>query len=236
MTALFLAGVLALVVLLLAVRAFVGADPKLLALWMRRIGAALFALVALLFVLRGNVGMALLLGGLALAILGRNPFARMLPSGRFRPAGRGAAGQRSEVETDYLRMWLDHDTGEMSGTVLKGAFKGRKLEELTRPDLMALLRECRVEDARAAALLEAFLDRAFGQDWRAEAGRSAAPPPSAAITPEQARAILGVGKNASADEIRQAYHRLMKKLHPDQGGSDYLASQINAARDVLLGD
>lgn len=55
------------------------------------------------------------------------------------------------------------------------------------------------------------------------------------MTRRQAAQILGVAENASADEIRQAHRDLMKKLHPDAGGSGPLAAQVQEARDVLLG-
>ena len=63
----------------------------------------------------------------------------------------------------------------------------------------------------------------------------AEPPHKGGMSPDQARSILGVGPQASADEIQAAYLRLIRRNHPDQGGSSGLAAQLNAARDVLLG-
>jgi DnaJ-domain-containing protein 1 len=150
-----------------------------------------------------------------------------------------SAGTSSTVETAFVRMSLDHDTGRMTGTVLRGRFAGLRLEELGRADLLSLLRECRAEDEESARLVEAYLDRAH-PDWREDVGGArsgSAPPPSgssADVTVEEAYAILGLAPGADAAAIKAAHHRLMKQLHPDHGGTDYLATKINRARDVLL--
>jgi hypothetical protein len=152
----------------------------------------------------------------------------------FRSTGSGS--QTSNVSTTYLRMSLDHDTGSMTGTVLAGAFAGMRLEELSIPDLLALLRECRAADEEGARLLEAYLDRAH-PDWRDKLGAGPSQPPPRAgddMTVEEAYAILGLAPGADEAAIKAAHHRLMMQLHPDHGGSDYLATKINRARDVLL--
>jgi hypothetical protein len=156
---------------------------------------------------------------------------------RFRPP---SGGQTSTVSTPFLRMTLDHDTGSMTGTILHGRFSGMRVEELGSADLLALLRECRAEDEEGARLLEAYLDRVH-PDWRDElagergggSSRGAAPS-SGDMTVEEAYAILGLAPGADADAIKEAHRRLMVKLHPDHGGSDYLATKINRARDLLL--
>src|SRR5207237_6904765 len=126
--------------------------------------------------------------------------------------------------------------GAMTGTVLQGRFAGARLEELTRSDLLALLRECRTEDEEAARLLEAFLDRT-DPDWHEEFQGERAGPTSQAsssdVTVEEAYAILGLQPGADAAAIKAAHHRLMMQLHPDHGGTDYLATKINRARAGL---
>lgn len=54
------------------------------------------------------------------------------------------------------------------------------------------------------------------------------------MTREEALDILGLSGNPDADTIKDAHHKMMLKVHPDQGGSDYFASKLNQARDMLL--
>ena len=66
-----------------------------------------------------------------------------------------------------------------------------------------------------------------------ETGRQGA---GTAMSRDEARAILGLDEDAGPEDIVAAHRRLMQRNHPDRGGSDYLASRINEARDVLLGE
>lgn len=214
---------------------FVTADPARLARILKWAAIAVVVVLAL--------ALLVLTEGRVFAILA--PLVALLPAWRrLRSLFGGAlggpkSGGSSNVETEFIRMHLDHETGAMTGTVLQGRFTGMRLDELGRAELLALLRECRAQDEEGARLVEAYLDRA-DPDWRAELyGERAggAPPPGGGggdMTVEQAYAILGLSPGADAAAIREAHHRLMKQLHPDHGGTDYIASQINRARDVLL--
>ncbi len=146
---------------------------------------------------------------------------------------------RSGVETAWLRMTLDHASGAMDGLVLQGRFAGRRLGELSQAQLLELLAALRVADADSAALLESYLD-ALGLDWRAarpgEApGAGDGGPAAAGMSRAEAAMILGVPEDADREAILRAWREAMKRNHPDQGGSAYLAARINVARDVLLG-
>ena len=158
----------------------------------------------------------------------------------LRPSAPGAAtsGQRSTVDTPYIRMHLGQQTGIVSGRVLRGAFAGARIEELDLAGLLALLRECVAEgDEGGAQLIEKYLD-GVTPDWRDELyrrrARTASPASTADMTVEEAYDVLGLQPDADTAAVREAWRRLIKPFHTDQGGTDYLASKINRARDVLL--
>lgn len=149
--------------------------------------------------------------------------------------GTKGAGRRSRIETLYLRVELDQDSGDMNGEVLVGTYQGRRLGELSREELQTLLNECRAADTEAARLLDAYVARRFGGESRAREERSAGPRGSADMTSAEAREVLGLQAGASAAQIKEAHRRLIKKFHPDQGGSDYFAARLNRAKEILLG-
>lgn len=225
-------GVAILAGLLLLVYLFVNADPAKLARGLKWTAIGLAALLFLFLLLSERFAFIWLPLTLAFPYLRQ---ARSLFAG-FRNAGAG--GQTtSDVSTPFLRMTLDHDTGAMTGTVLAGSFAGMRLDELGTDDLLALLRECRAADEEGARLIEAYLDR-LHPDWRdAFAGGQSTPPPRGGgsdMTVQEACDILGLAPGADEAAIKAAHHRLMMQLHPDHGGTDYLATKINRARDVLL--
>jgi len=161
---------------------------------------------------------------------------------RLRAARGPSPGHASEVETRFLRMTLDHDSGVMTGRVTEGRFAGRLLDDLDLDDLIALWAECRAEDAQSAAVLEAYLDRTQGEAWREAAAQSGtgagprAPGAAGTMSREEAHEILGLEPGASRKAIHDAHRSLMQKVHPDHGGSNYLAAKINQAKALLLGE
>ena len=232
-----------LVRVLLVVAALIGA--YFLIRWLRAItwgvqasrlaiAAALTALLLLLTV-RGGAEVAVPLLTVLAPFLLRWLNARPPPSPAA-PAQPGSLGC-STVTTRFLTMELDHATGAMSGRVLEGRFAKRSLRDLPLQDLLVLWRECQ-SDAQSVAVLEAYLDRHAEADWR-ERLHDAEPTAgfngtSGKMDQVEAYQVLGLQPGASREDIQAAYRRLIQRVHPDHGGSSYLAARLNQARDVLL--
>ena len=226
----FLLGLAALVILLVLARRYTVANPQVLARQLRiGAGAALFV-VAFVFLVRGGAGYAGPIAALAAWLL--------WGGGGPSWGGYGSApssGNASRIETEYLEVELDHDTGSIHGRVRKGAFAGRELEYLSPLEMVQLWQDCRFADPQSAQVLEAYLDRTHST-WREDMERAAAEEPRpGAMTRAQALEVLGLSEGASDDDIRRAHRELMMRNHPDRGGSTFLAAKINEAKDVLLG-
>jgi DnaJ domain len=133
-------------------------------------------------------------------------------------------------------MELDPRSGAMQGRVLTGRYEGAPLDALDVPTLVGFLGDI---DDDSRRLLMAYLDRRE-PGWRgnaqhdADAGQRSGAAFAGKMTEEEAYQVLGLQPGASADEVGRAHRSLMKKLHPDQGGSTYLAARVNQAKDVLL--
>jgi len=210
---------------------------------------ALVVLAVLLLVLLAATGrlhwLLALIGALVAAAVRLLPLLYYAPLvqrlwRQVRPRSASSDGpsvaERSTVESRFVRLWLDHATGEIDGEVLEGTFKGHRLSELQRDELMRLYRDCRGADPDSAALLQSYLERVYGETWQSAPGsETGARPGPTPMTADEARQILGLGPGASRAEVTAAHRRLIHKLHPDRGGSDYLAAKINEARTVLLG-
>jgi hypothetical protein len=232
-----LAGVFLLWIGHSALRSFLRLPPAAAAVLLRRIGAIVAFVLAGLLLLRGRFEIALPLGMFGIWLMGWRSAASW---GRF-SAGRAkrAAGATSRVRSAMIEMELDHDTGTMRGHVLAGSYQDHALDLLTRQECLALRSECLRDDPDGARLLEAYLDRRFPR-WRStgeantNAGGSSRGPPAGPMGENEAYEVLGLRKGATRDEITRAHRALMKKLHPDHGGSTHLAARANEAKDILM--
>jgi hypothetical protein len=227
--------------LLMAGRWFLNAEPKQI---LKIIKWAVFGLLIL------TIGFLALTGRLAWALMSLPALlpwffrARALTRAaknfsRMSRSRRGAGtGQTSDVDTQFLRMRLDHDTGQMSGEVIAGPFAGRHLDDLSQNDLVVLLGQLAEQDHESAQILTVYMDRVY-PDWRDQAQHqnegTRTGSGSANMSPDEALLVLGLEAGASESKVREAHKRLIANLHPDKGGSSYLAAQINQAKDVLLG-
>ena len=222
-------GVVVLALLLLLLNGATKVDPKML-VSIGKIAGGIVALAAAAFLaLRGEIAVAIPLGAAGLGLLGWLPY----------PAGFGArtqksAGQVSRVRSAFLEMELDHDSGAMRGRILAGPHEGKSLDALDVATLAGLIPSI---DEESRALLAAYLDRRDA-GWREHAQGDAAAGSGGVsrgpMTAEEAYQILGLEPGADTDAIVRAHRTLMKKLHPDQGGTNYLAARVNEAKDTLL--
>jgi DnaJ domain len=226
-------GLLALILGLWVLKTFAHTNPQHL-IRVGRTAGGIVALAGAAFIgARGEIGVALPLGVTGLGLLGWLP--RGGWGGFFWPQLSKTGGQASQVRSNFLELALDHDTGAMTGTVIAGRLQGAKLDQLELSTLLGLLNEF---DPESRDLLAAYLDRRHPR-WRDHAEEGAATGRSGAarsgkMTEQEAYQILGLEPGASAETIGRAHRSLMMKLHPDQGGSTYLAARVNEAKDVLL--
>ncbi|MBZ9677762.1 DnaJ domain-containing protein [Mesorhizobium sp. ES1-1] len=218
-----------LLVLLSLATAFLRAEPAKLASQARTMGPLLLALVGLPVLLVGREA----IGGIILLVaIGWYGATRL-----GRPASPLAPGKRSTVRTAAIEMELDHDTGSLEGLVLAGRHEGKMLGAMGVAEMRHLHGELS-GDAESRQLLETYLDGRFPV-WRKHAEtngseRLGVAPSPGAMTKQEAYKVLGLEAGAAAADVRKAHRRLMQRLHPDIGGTSFLAARINEAKDVLL--
>jgi hypothetical protein len=231
-------GILVVVLTFYTLRGFTQASPAFLARLLK--GWAGFLALGLggLLMARGAIGLGLALCGAGLWLLGL----RGGSFGGFRSAGWGASGV-SRVRSAMIEMELDRSSGAIRGVILAGPDEGKQLDQLTRPQLLELHQLCLSDDPEGARLLEAYLDRRFagwrgaGQDdrnARSGSGAKSEPRRPGSMSEDEAYEILGLKKGAPVSEVARAHRDLMKKLHPDHGGTTDLAARVNEAKDVLM--
>jgi hypothetical protein len=226
-----LAGIIAIALLVWLAKSYIKSDPTLLARYGRRAGGIICFAGAALLLLKGRIDVAIMLGGIGAWLWGiRLP---ILPW--YMPSGQPEAVQRQS--TSSVEIYPDI-AGRMDGRVLNGPFAGRGFSTLSEAEQTALKAELAARDSEGYRLFQAYLDsRVTG--WRETindnpGARQSGQGGSSAMTEKEAYEVLGLKVGAGEEDIRQAHRALMKKLHPDQGGSTYLATRVNMAKDVLL--
>jgi hypothetical protein len=229
-------GLVGLVLLMLLAKGFVAANPAALARGLRWAGVGIAVLGIGALTATGRLSLAGFLLPVLYALLrGWRPswLANAFPGFGDR-ATRPSPGQTSSIRTPFLELVLDHDTGALTGQVLRGRFQGRRIESLGQLELTELWHETTAEDLQSAQLVETCLDRGF-PDWRDAAAAAAGAPRarSGAMSREEALRILGLSGEPTPAEVAEAHRRLMMSNHPDRGGSAYLAAMINEAKQVL---
>jgi hypothetical protein len=229
----FLLGLVVLGLCLLATFAFVQVNPAILAEVFRRVIGILALALAVIFALTGRMFLAVPIAWVAFRFL----MHRRISWQKSNKQG----GQSSRVRTSSLEMILEHDTGHIDGNILVGLHAGKRLSELDLKDVISFRSECEERDLKAVKLIDAFLDRTY-EDWHKFAGiedeyfanGEVGSDNFGPMSREEAYEVLGLGRDSTKDDVRRAHRQLMKKLHPDQGGSTYLASKVNEAKDFLL--
>lgn len=232
MLAYFIIGLALLIGLIVGANALAHADPKSIIRGFRIAAAILLGALATLFVFTGRFAFAPPLAILAIFLLSRKPlFPKLTPS----------SGQKSEVKTDWLHAILDHDSGKMDALIIQGQFEGKKLSDLELPEFRILLEELE-NDSQSSSIVQTFMNREFGNhenDTEYDHDRASSSDKSTenkvnGMSMAEALEILELEPGANQEEIRAAHKRLMKKYHPDHGGSSYMAAKLNQAKDLLV--
>ena len=154
------------------------------------------------------------------------------------PAGPGS----STVRTATLAATVDSLSGRIDGEITAGPHKGQKLSAMSLENIRTYYLNSVSQDPQALRLVEAFVLREYPdqiqsgewQESQHHKGESGHNNSDTSMSVAEAREILGVGDTASKQEITYAHRKLMARLHPDKGGSTFLATRVNLAKDTLL--
>ena len=137
----------------------------------------------------------------------------------------------TKTETKELAMQLDHVSGEISGRIKIEPYMNRSLASLSDTELINFCSI--VKDPESQQLMKAYIER-YHPNITVGQKDSDTEQTQNDITKSRAFEILGIEPGASRDEIIEAHRRLIQRLHPDRGGSDYIAAEINEAKRILL--
>lgn len=147
---------------------------------------------------------------------------------RVLPLWMHRTGGTASFKTDHLDVTIAVQSGQLSGSVIKGPYAGKSIAELSENDIKELENYYRERDKKSYYLIR------FARKGQTSGGGQQASPPFASPGRDEALQILGLSGDPSREEIIAAHRRLINKLHPDRGGSDFLAARVNQARDILL--
>lgn len=211
----------------------------------------ILALAALLALARGLIVLAIPAGIIAWLLLrGKNSplkdLSRKIRQHRNNPGreGEGAPqpngpgnGQPAMIAPG-IAIFLDPEEGRIQGVIREGPLQDQPLSRLREQDFISLLTEFHSHDRESEQLLIAYLDKEV-KGWQAQFNLPFKPEEgplgqSNSLMPRDALIMLGLDYTAGEAEIKKAHRQLMKKFHPDQGGSPFLAARLNMAKDVLL--
>ena len=240
----FVLGIAILVGRALAARWYISASPRSILRvfkWTAIIGC--LAIIVVIILTRQLTWAAFMLPAMIPWLLRARQASRMAKNwSRMASTSQGASGmapgQTSEIETRYLRMYLAHDSGEMNGDVILGQFSGKTLRSLSFEELIILLGEVK-DDNHSIQVFVAYMERYHEEAWReskhaTEDINAQMDKANGSMTISEAYKVLGLEEGANLVTIKEAHRRLMSKLHPDHGGSTYLATKLNEAKDLLL--
>ncbi len=222
----FIAALIAFVVFSGLLSRFLGTDPKWLSGAMRK-GAG-YGVIALgvFLLMRGQFELALALGVGGAVLLGWNGVGKLFP---------GAVGAADPMTHGLIiETMKDPATGRILARFVAGPYAGRDLDSFQVADLARLYTGLDPANARLVAMYLDSRDPGWGEHMQGNANGRPATTGSGTLTEKEAYEVLGLEPGASEEAIRQAHRALMKRLHPDQGGSTYLATRVNLAKDILL--
>ncbi len=226
--------VAAIVALVLLARAWLKRPAPTRLRWILYITAAGVVVLAMLGKLHWLAALGAAIAG-ALPVILKKLFLlfRYFPllGGLISRTGYGKSGN-ARFETAWLRLEVNPALGTLDGEVLQGEFKGRRLSSMRLAELEKLREALRGQDMKSTMLLQSYI--ALRSRTRGARADDADVRTDNVMTRDEALNVLGLETGAAREDVILAHKRLMQKMHPDRGGSSYLAAKINQAKDVLL--
>ena len=146
-------------------------------------------------------------------------------------------GRISVLQSPWLILRIDHDSGACTGQLLRGTLRDWQLQEMDNHDLQQMRGEIFAADAVGTAMFDFWLDRHGPLQWRKEFGGGKEIPQATPPIPQPARdeaaALLGLEPQARPADIDDACARLHDLLG-EEARHGFIASWIAAARSVLV--